>query len=29
MVREGCALYEMAPHRTSLETRFLALLEEE
>ena len=28
LVTAGCDLYELAPHRTSLETRFLTLLEE-
>ena len=28
LVGGGCALYELAPHRVSLETRFLALLEQ-
>jgi ABC-2 type transport system ATP-binding protein len=28
LVQAGCALYELAPRRTSLETRFLALLED-
>lgn len=28
LVGEGCALYELAPHKANLEARFLALLEE-
>ncbi len=28
LVQEGCALYELTPHRENLETRFLALLEQ-
>lgn len=28
LVEEGCALYELAPHKVNLEARFLALLEE-
>jgi ABC-2 type transport system ATP-binding protein len=27
LVQEGCALYELTPHKTNLESRFLALLE--
>jgi ABC-2 type transport system ATP-binding protein len=28
LVEQGCALYELAPHKVNLEARFLALLEE-